>query len=93
MNLQSRQGAANAVSPAILNALPHPVLLVDADDAIISANQAAEQFLQAGAAVLVDGREARDHVANLDGGYANVLTTDCDGEREERTQEDRDHCG
>ena len=52
MNLQSRQGAADAVSPAILNALPHPVLLVDADDAIISANQAAEQFLQAGAAVL-----------------------------------------
>ena len=59
MNLQSRQSAANAVSPAILNALPHPVLLVDADNAVISANQAAEQFLQAGTAVL--NRHKLDH--------------------------------
>ncbi len=42
----------DTVNSAILNALPHPVLLVDADNAITSANQAAEQFLQAGAAVL-----------------------------------------
>ena len=59
MSLSSRQEAASALSPAILNALPHPVLLIDKDDAIISANQAAEHFLQAGAAVL--SRHKLDH--------------------------------
>jgi two-component system nitrogen regulation sensor histidine kinase GlnL len=53
------QDAAGSVSSAILNALPHPVLLVDADNAITNANQAAEQFLQAGAAVL--NRHKLDH--------------------------------
>ena len=59
MNRATRQDAAYSASSAILNALPHPVLLVDAQDAIISANQAAEQFLQAGAAVL--NRHKLDH--------------------------------
>jgi len=41
-------GAADAV----LNALPHPVLLVAEDGAIHFANDAAEAFFKAGAAVL-----------------------------------------
>jgi two-component system nitrogen regulation sensor histidine kinase GlnL len=59
MNRPTRHDAANSASSAILNALPHPVLLIDADDAIAGANQAAEHFLQAGAAVL--NRHKLDH--------------------------------
>ena len=59
MKRSTRRNADNSASSAILNALPHPVLLIDADDAITGANQAAEQFLQAGAAVL--NRHKLDH--------------------------------
>ena len=59
MNHSTRPDAANAASEAILNALPHPVLLVDGHDMIADANQAAEQFLQASAAVLT--RHKLDH--------------------------------
>lgn len=37
---------------ALLDALPHPVLLVDGDDAIVQANSAAETFFQASTNVL-----------------------------------------
>jgi two-component system, NtrC family, nitrogen regulation sensor histidine kinase GlnL len=46
---------------AILNALPHPVLTVDEHGAIASVNQAAEDFFQSSAAVLV-GQELRRFV-------------------------------
>ncbi len=59
MSLPAHHDAVSSTSSAILNALPHPVVLVDADDAITGANQAAEQFLQAGAAVL--NRHKLDH--------------------------------
>jgi len=36
----------------MLNALPHPVLLVDEDDAVVAANEPAQSFFQASAAVL-----------------------------------------
>lgn len=40
------------LAPAVLNALPHPVLLVDESGRITGANQAAEDFFQASATVL-----------------------------------------
>ncbi len=44
--------APAAMSKAALNALPHPVLVIDADDHIRDANQSAEQFFQSSAAVM-----------------------------------------
>ena len=47
------QGAAWAGNAgAVLNALPHPVLLIDPDGRIAGANTAAEDFFQASATVL-----------------------------------------
>ncbi|WP_128294075.1 two-component system sensor histidine kinase NtrB [Afifella aestuarii] len=37
---------------AILNALPHPIFVVDADNTILNANQAAESFFGASSAVM-----------------------------------------
>ncbi|GGE45440.1 PAS domain-containing sensor histidine kinase [Agaricicola taiwanensis] len=42
----------NVESEAIINALPHPILLVDASDRVIGLNVAAESFFSASAAVL-----------------------------------------
>ena len=42
---QSTGGAAEAAG--VLNALPHPVITIDPDGAIITANDAAEHFFQA----------------------------------------------
>ena len=39
--------------------------------------------------MFVDGGEVGDHVSHLDGVRRNLLTADCDGEWEERTDEDR----
>ena len=41
---------------AILNALPNPVIMIDALDAICFANVAAEAFFEAGTSVLLRGR-------------------------------------
>ena len=41
-----------AMSRAALNALPHPVLVIDADNNIQDANQSAEQFFQSSTAVM-----------------------------------------
>ncbi|MYZ47222.1 two-component system sensor histidine kinase NtrB [Propylenella binzhouense] len=53
---QSLAGTGRSVweetAPAVLDALPHPVLLVDPAGRIVGANQAAEDFFQASAAVL-----------------------------------------
>jgi two-component system nitrogen regulation sensor histidine kinase GlnL len=50
----SRAGTAGAAlgSDAIINALPHPVLLVDAGNRVVRLNVAAEAFFAASAAVL-----------------------------------------
>jgi two-component system nitrogen regulation sensor histidine kinase GlnL len=40
------------VAAAVLNALPHPVLVIAPDDKIVGANQAAESFFQNSASVL-----------------------------------------
>lgn len=45
-------GRRDDFSEAILDALPHPIVLVDARDAILAANDAAESFFQASTAVL-----------------------------------------
>ncbi len=42
-----------ALAPALLNALPHPILDIAPDGHIAAANQAAEQFFQTSAAVLI----------------------------------------
>ncbi|MFK8251229.1 two-component system sensor histidine kinase NtrB [Ancylobacter terrae] len=49
-----RQGpdTGNILSDAIVNALPHPVVTVAADDHIVDANVAAESFFEVGLAVL-----------------------------------------
>ena len=44
--------AADVKAWALLNALPHPVVLVEADDSIGAANNAAELFFQASVSVL-----------------------------------------
>lgn len=49
---RARAGAASGLEPAILNALPHPVILVGGDLHVRSANDAAQAFFQASAAVL-----------------------------------------
>jgi two-component system, NtrC family, nitrogen regulation sensor histidine kinase GlnL len=49
---ETLHGALDGTAPAILNALPHPVLTVDGAGRITSANQAAEDFFQLGATVL-----------------------------------------
>ena len=41
-----------ALSTAVLNALPHPVVMVDAADQIMEANDAAQDFFQASAAFM-----------------------------------------
>ena len=51
MNMHSSP-ITDRASAAALNALPHPVVLIDPDGRITGANQAAENFFQAGAAVL-----------------------------------------
>ncbi|MDA1101215.1 MAG: ATP-binding protein [Proteobacteria bacterium] len=43
------------MTETILNALPHPILLLDGDDGIIFANPGAEQFFATGAAQLCRG--------------------------------------
>jgi two-component system, NtrC family, nitrogen regulation sensor histidine kinase GlnL len=53
-----RSGAASA--NAILDALPHPVILVDADNKVAEANSAAETFFQASANML-----RRDPIAHF----------------------------
>jgi two-component system nitrogen regulation sensor histidine kinase GlnL len=54
-----RAAAAFNHESAILNALPHPVILVDGEGFIRSANDAAQSFFQASAAVL--GRHPLRH--------------------------------
>ena len=53
MNVDTMSGARSATGEAnawaLLNALPHPVILVEADDHIGEANIAAEAFFQASA--------------------------------------------
>ncbi len=51
MNMHSSP-IADRASAAALNALPHPVVLIDPNGRITGANQAAENFFQAGATVL-----------------------------------------
>ena len=56
MNVDTMSGARSATGEAnawaLLNALPHPVILVEADDHIGEANIAAEAFFQASASVI-----------------------------------------
>ena len=51
--------ALNGTAAAVLNALPHPVLLIGPEGAISGANQAAESFFQNSAAVLARYRLAQ----------------------------------
>ena len=44
--------SSSAMSKAALNALPHPVLVIDWDNRITEANQSAEQFFQSSAAMM-----------------------------------------
>ncbi|MDF2998355.1 MAG: hypothetical protein K0R27_3992 [Xanthobacteraceae bacterium] len=50
------QAAAGVMSDAAVNALPHPVVTVNADDRIVDANVAAEAFFEVGLAVLARHR-------------------------------------
>jgi two-component system nitrogen regulation sensor histidine kinase GlnL len=51
-NPLSKRQDSNVESEAVINALPHPILLVDATDRVIGLNVAAESFFSASAAVL-----------------------------------------
>jgi len=51
-SLLSRNGAANSHYTAIVNALPHPVLLIDENMGIVSANDAAQNFFHASLATM-----------------------------------------
>jgi len=53
------QAAFDGVASAVLNAIPHPVVMIGPDGRIGGANQAAENFFQNSAAVLV--RHGIDH--------------------------------
>ena len=44
--------AFDTLAPAVLNAIPHPVVVIDAEDRIAVANQAAEGFFQSSALFL-----------------------------------------
>ena len=48
--IRAKAGQDNAAT--LLDALPHPVILIDSDDTIIEANSAAETFFQASANLL-----------------------------------------
>ena len=50
--VQAITTSSPAMSKAALNALPHPVLVIDAENRIADANQSAEQFFQSSAAVM-----------------------------------------
>jgi two-component system nitrogen regulation sensor histidine kinase GlnL len=52
MNVADQFQSAQGFATGVLNALPHPVLVIDKDDRIAGANQAAEVFFQGSAAVL-----------------------------------------
>ena len=58
MNIATQQSFGGA-APAVLNALPHPVVMIAPDQRIAGANQAAESFFQTSASVLV--RYRLDH--------------------------------
>jgi two-component system, NtrC family, nitrogen regulation sensor histidine kinase GlnL len=58
MNIAA-QHAFDGAAPAVLNALPHPVVMVADDGHIAGANQAAESFFQVSASVLA--RHRLDH--------------------------------
>jgi nitrogen-specific signal transduction histidine kinase len=45
MNLAAHS-TFDSLAPAVLNAIPHPVVVVGADGRIAGANQAAESFFQ-----------------------------------------------
>jgi two-component system nitrogen regulation sensor histidine kinase GlnL len=51
MNLAAHS-TFDSLAPAVLNAIPHPVVVVGADGRIAGANQAAESFFQSSTAVL-----------------------------------------
>jgi two-component system nitrogen regulation sensor histidine kinase GlnL len=48
----SLQPSFDGLATAVLNALPHPVVMIEPDGRIAAANQAGEQFFQNSAAVL-----------------------------------------
>ena len=58
MNIATQQSFGGA-APAVLNALPHPVVMIAPDQRIAGANQAAESFFQTSASVLA--RYRLDH--------------------------------
>lgn len=58
MNIAA-QNPFGGAAPAVLNALPHPVVTIGPDEHIAGANHAAESFFHGSAAVL--GRHRMDH--------------------------------
>jgi len=52
MNMAAAHSAFADLAGAVLNAIPHPVLMVGPSDRIVAANQAAEAFFQNSTAVL-----------------------------------------
>ncbi len=49
---RAQRGLADALGAALIDALPHPLVLVDGDGTILVANDAAEEFFQASELVL-----------------------------------------
>ena len=47
MNTMERMPIPSGTADAVLDALPHPVIMINADDRIANANAAAESFFEA----------------------------------------------
>jgi two-component system nitrogen regulation sensor histidine kinase GlnL len=70
MNISAHSGFDGAAT-AVLNALPHPIVIVGPDGRIVGANQAAEGFFQNSAAVL--SRHYLDHFVPFGSPLSGVM--------------------